>query len=222
LVLPLSESFAKSVSTSFGLKAWASTYDFSFASNPSTVLTSDSGNSFGPTFNIRIKKFFGGLNYYRGKFSFKNQNIELFDVTRTDVELYFGYDFVRNFSVIFGLKSINSDYAFSNTNGPDDVISFDYLGNFIAMNAHSNVMGPSFVFFFTHTYTYLDYIEDENVTVDLAQLDLSGQSFEAGVALLAAKNHLIFTLGYKSQSYESDDGLVDEIHGLSGSFNVRF
>lgn len=214
-MIPFTDVIAKAkVSTSFGYKNWASTYKVSDnVRTPPREIESVSGSSSGPTFNIRINRFFGGVNFYKGSYKYEFVNVN--EIERTDLEIYGGYDFVRNFSVIGGIKEISSTWKSISLSTEFDL---DYAGPFVAINGRSNVMA-GFLFFFTGSYTYLAF--DDSDDTDESR-DLSGASIEFGAAFITARNHLILTVSFKNQAYKSDIGFVDDISGLTFGVNGRF
>lgn len=217
-----SAAMAEKPSITIGLKTWAATWESVSPYSDETV-KSDYGLMYGPGVNIRYQKFFGGLTYMIGSFSFPEEIIDnLFDVStdadRADLDLWVGYYFHRYIGVFVGYKTINLDFTDKSS---DLDVSVDtnvkYNGPAFGVTGYYPIGESRWVLFGNLGYVSLDG-EVEGESIDDKT---TGPAVEFGGAYAFENMPLSISVGYKYQNYESND-IEDIFSGLTLGANYTF
>ena len=215
--------FAEDVNVTVGFKTWIATWESKFTEGS---IESDYGLMFGPNINVRSGNFFGGLSYLLGSFSFPTEtfydsSVGYYDVEyeadRTDMDLSAGYYFHPNVAVFLGYKVVNMDFTF--TSADLDVTVDDSLelsGPAFGVSGYYPIGQSRWALFGSLSYLVLDGEWDDGTSEEG-----TGPSIEFGGAYTVEDKPLSVSVGFKSQSFESDDG-EDIFSGLTVGVNYSF
>lgn len=215
--------FAEDVNVTVGLKTWIATWEAKFTGGS---IESDYGLMYGPNINVRSGNFFGGLNYLVGSFSFPTEtfydsSVGDFDVEyeadRTDLDLSAGYYVHPNIAVLLGYKMVNMDFTYSSSDlGVTVDESLELSGPAFGISGHYPIGQSRWVLFGSLSYLVLDG-EWEDGTSE----EGTGPSIEFGGAYMVEDKPLSVSVGFKHQSFDSDDG-EDIFSGLTAGVNYSF
>lgn len=242
-------ALSKELSVTVGVKGWYTGLtvedDYTDVGDQGkfTAPSNDSsgfGLMVGPTLAVKFRRFQFGLNYSKGSFEFPGQWDGLdttgsyitdsdLEMTRTDTDIYVGFQVNPHFSVVLGQKTLKSEVSYKNTvnrysDGTtqffnDSSNSYTYSGPFLGITGFTSPNSRGLLMFGSLALSKLKVKEKGDDTMD-------GTHFEVGLAYIPKASHLFYTLSLRGQGYDYSDNStttgIEAYGGVNGGVNYRF